>query len=66
MEMIKVTGIAKLKVPFEVNLDITEAEFETMSDRKSDELIENAIDWHSATRNAETDEIDVWEYEEQK
>lgn len=63
---IKVEGQAKLKVSFSVNLEMTEAEFESKTEREQDEIIENAINWHDALPNSETDEIDVWDYAEIK
>jgi len=65
VKAVKVIGEAVLKVKFSVDLvDITEAEFEALSERKQDELIDSAIDWSNETRNAEVDEFDVWEYRE--
>ena len=57
--MIKVTGTVTLQVPYEVFFNITEEEFDSLSERGQDELIESSIDWHNAVRNARTSEIEV-------
>lgn len=62
--MIKVSGEVTLKVRYAINLDMSEAEFESLSEKKQNELIDEAIDWQDATRSAEVDEIDVWDIEE--
>lgn len=62
--MIEVYGVAVLKTNFSVELDMTESEFEALSERKQDLLIDDAINWPDATRNAEVDEFDVWEFRE--
>ncbi|WP_400194642.1 hypothetical protein [Lysinibacillus telephonicus] len=64
--MIKIRGQATLKVDFAVELNISEEEFETFSVKKQNMLIDEAIDWRNTLRNAETDDIEVWEYEEVK
>ncbi len=61
-EKTNVYGQAILKVDFDVNLPISEEEFEQLSERQQDELIDSHINWHDATRNAEVDEFDVYEY----
>ena len=62
--MIVISGEAKLKVPYKVQLNMTVEEFDALPERKQNELIEEAIDWRDATRSAETDEIDVWDINE--
>lgn len=57
--MIEVTGEATLKVKYSVELDISEDEFENLSERKQDEMIEDAINWHEILKNAETNEIEI-------
>lgn len=59
--MIQITGEAKVKARFVVQLDMTEEEFYALPQRKQDELIDDKIDWHNTVRNGETDDIDVWE-----
>lgn len=62
--MIKVTGEATLKVRYEVNLPCTEAQFEALSESDAQAILDEHIDWRSALSNVETDNIDVWDYEE--
>lgn len=62
--MMKVTGVATLRVPYSVKLDMTAEEFGNLSERKQDELLDEAIDWMDATRSAEVDEIEVFDYED--
>jgi hypothetical protein len=57
--MIRVTGTAKLRVNYEVQLDMTEDEFDAMSERSQNELLDNMIDWKEACRSAELDDLDV-------
>lgn len=57
--MIKVTGTARLTVWYGVELDISEEEFDALSERKQNELLDGAIDWREVCRGAELDEIDV-------
>lgn len=59
VKMIEVVGEATLKVRYSVELDITEEEFDNLSERKQDALIDEAINWHETLKNAETDEIEV-------
>ena len=61
--MIKVSGEVALKVRYAVKLNMTEEEFDALSERKQNELIDGAINWHDELRNAETDEIEVWDIE---
>lgn len=62
--MLKVTGEATLKVRYEVNLPCSEAQFEAFSEREAQAILDEHIDWSNAVSNAETDDIDVWDYEE--
>lgn len=57
--MIKVEGVVTLRVPYSVQLDISEEAFLGLSELTQDMLIENAIDWVSATRNATVSDFDV-------
>jgi hypothetical protein len=57
--MIKVIGSIKLRGNYEVELDMTEAEFDALSEREQNEEIEDAIDWRNFLDNCDTDEIDV-------
>lgn len=56
--------MATLKVPYTVNLDMTADEFEALSERKQDELLDEAIDWMDGARSAEVDDIEVYDYED--
>jgi len=60
----RVYGEVILKVPFDVILNISEQEFERLSERQQDALIDEHIDWYEATRSGEVDEFDVYEYGE--
>ncbi|GLC88662.1 hypothetical protein [Lysinibacillus piscis] len=62
--MLKVTGQATLKVRYEVELPISEAAYEAMSEQEAHAYLDGHIDWQQACQNAETNEIDVWDYEE--
>jgi hypothetical protein len=62
--MIKVSGLVKVSASFEVELDMTEDEFDALSDRQQEELLEGVIDWRDTLESSETDSIDVWELEE--
>jgi hypothetical protein len=62
--MIKVSGEAMLRVPYEVELDMTESEFNGLSDDEANDVLEGSIDWKNACRSAETDNIDIWDIEE--
>lgn len=57
--MITVKGVARLKVPYSVKLNMTEEEFDNLSAAKQDRILEDAIDWQFACRSADTDEIEV-------
>lgn len=57
--MIEVTGRATLKVPYKVRLNITEEQFDAMSERQQNELLDSTIDWHSTMSSAEADDFDV-------
>jgi len=57
-----VYGSVKLEVRFDIELDMTEDEFENLSQKEQDYLIETSIDWNDTMRNAEIDEVDVWEF----
>lgn len=62
--MIRITGQATLKVPYAVTLSMTEAQFDALSERKQNEIIDSTIDWHSSVQNADTDDIDIDDIEE--
>ena len=62
MPKLQVYGSVKLEVRFDIELDMTEDEFENLSQKEQDYLIETSIDWNDTMRNAEIDEVDVWEF----
>lgn len=62
--MIRVSGSAKLRVEYSVDLDMTEGEFDNLSEREQNGIIDEAIEWMDACRGGETDDIDVYEIEE--
>ena len=62
--MIKVSGSAKLCVNYDVELNMTEEQFDALSYRKKEGLINANIDWHDALRNADVTDIDVDDLEE--
>lgn len=64
--MIKVSGDATLKVRYEVELDITEDEFDALPANKQDELIDAAVDWQEACRNATLDTVEIYDLVEIK
>jgi hypothetical protein len=59
MQMIKVTGTARLSVDYEVELDMSVEEWEMMNLARQDELIDGYVNWMEVCRNARTDDIDV-------
>lgn len=54
-------GDVKLRVNFKVKLNMTEEEFDSLSEFQQNQLIEDSIDWHDTLRSAETEDIDVWD-----
>lgn len=62
--MIKITGVAKLSVPFEVELNMSEEEFDDLTERQQNDLLDNHIDWMEVCRGGEVDDIDVYDLEE--
>lgn len=62
----EVKGVAKLRVPYSVKTDMPASIFEQLSASQQDELIDGAINWLEATRNAEVDEIEVYDFDDEK
>lgn len=62
MPKLKVEGTAKLNVNYSVEVNYTEEQWEAMSVRQQNEILDGAIDWLAAGRNATVDDIDVDEY----
>jgi hypothetical protein len=61
--MIKVTGSVTLQIRYKVELDMTEEQFDSLSARKQNELIEEQIDWYEACRGGEVHDVDVYDVE---
>lgn len=62
--MIRVSGTAKLRVEYSVNLDMTEEQFDAMSEREQTELLDRKIDWMDACSSGELYDLDVDDVEE--
>ncbi|MEK4700387.1 hypothetical protein MKX47_12390 [Solibacillus sp. FSL R7-0668] len=62
MPKIKVEGTATLKVNYSVSVNYTEEQWEALSWKKQNEILDAAIDWSDACRNADVDDIDVDDY----
>ncbi|MBU7320294.1 hypothetical protein [Paenibacillus oleatilyticus] len=58
--MIKVTGTVWLTVEFEAEIDMTEEEFDAMTEHDRTALLDQASKWRDT---AKLDEIEVDEYE---
>lgn len=64
MAKIRVEGEAILKVRFLVELPMSEEAFDALSQRAQNQLLDNHIDWNSACRDAELDDISIDDLEE--
>lgn len=62
--MIKVSGRITLSIDYTVKLNMTEEQFDNLSERQVNKLIDESIDWHNAMNNAEVEDVDVWDLEE--
>lgn len=62
--MIRVNGEATLKVPYVVDIDMTEEEWDAMSEGQQNEELESRINWYIECKNAEVDDMDVWDVTE--
>lgn len=62
--MIRVNGVARLRVDYSVDLNMTIDEWESMSTRKVNELLDSSIDWYDVVRGAETEDMDIEDVEE--
>lgn len=60
--MIKVSGTATYTVGFELQLDMSEEEWDRLSDRQQNEVIDNFIGLYEM-ESAEMDDCDVWDVE---
>lgn len=62
---INVSGEIILKLKFDVRIsDMTEQEWDELSERQQNHMIESRINYGEEMRNAEVDEVDVWEARE--
>jgi hypothetical protein len=64
MKMIRVIGTAKLRVNYDVQLDMTEEEFDSLSESKQNDILDHKIDWMNECRSAEVDDIEVDDLQE--
>ena len=62
--MIKVSGRITLSVDYTVKLNMTEEQFYNLSEHQQNQIIDENIDWHNTLRNAEVEDVDVWDLEE--
>lgn len=62
--MIKVKGVIYMRNDFEVELDMTEEEFDRLRRHDQDEEIASAVDWRSWMEGADIHDLDVWEVDE--
>jgi hypothetical protein len=61
--MIKVKGELRLRANFEVDLDMTEEEFDALSRWKQEDVISGEIDWRNWLDNSDVVDLDVDEIE---
>lgn len=59
--MIIVNGEAKIRVDYSVELDMTEEQWDSLSEKKQNEILDSAIDWMYACRSGEVDNIEVYD-----
>lgn len=57
--MIRISGTASVDVDWEIELDMTEEEFDNLSEGLQNELIDSNVDWLDACRNGSIDNIEV-------
>jgi hypothetical protein len=60
---ITVKGEITLRGNYEVKLNMTEDEFDNLSEQEQHDLIEGGIEWKEWLDNSDTDDIDVDEVE---
>lgn len=56
---IEVVGSLKLRANYRVTLDMTEEEFDRLSEREQNDEINDMIDWKDVLDNSDLDELDV-------
>jgi thiamine pyrophosphokinase len=59
MSKIIIKGSADMRVNYRIALDMSEGEFDSLSEKAQNAIIENAIDWYNECRNGEVTSIDV-------
>lgn len=64
MPKLKVQGVATLRVNYDVEVPYSEVQWEALSEKKQNEILDAAIDWAEVCRNADVDDIDVDDYQE--
>ena len=57
--MIRVSGKIKLKMPYSVVLGMTKDEFDSLSERKQNELLEGKIEWHNELKNVIATDVNI-------
>jgi hypothetical protein len=62
--MIRVRGTARIRADFEVELDMTEEEFDALPSHEQDDILDSAIDWHNVLDSSETDDFEIDDVEE--
>lgn len=61
--MIRVSGTASVDVDWEIEVDMTEEEFDNLSEKAQNQLIDSHVDWLDECRNGSVDDIEVDEIE---
>lgn len=61
---IRVSGTIDMRGNYTVELDMTEAEFDSLSERKINDVIGDAIDWREWMNLAEVNDVDVDDLDE--
>jgi len=62
--MIEISGTAKIRVDYSIELDMTEEVWDDLTEKQQNEKIENHVDWMDACRSGEVDDIEVDEVNE--
>jgi hypothetical protein len=57
--MITIDGMAKIRVSYSIDLEMTVEEWDDLSEREQNEIIEIAADWADACRNGEIEDIEI-------
>lgn len=62
--MIRVDGLATLRVTYAVDLDMTEKEWDKMNEKQQNDMLDHRINWLEECKSAKVDGIDVWDISE--